>query len=58
MLQHANNLGNNLSIDYGTFHGAEQFWASHAGEEWSVADPLPKRVEEVLKSSLPPRLFG
>jgi hypothetical protein len=58
MLQHANNLGNNLSIDYGTFHGAEQFWASHAGEEWSVADPLPKRVEEVLESSLPPRLFG
>jgi hypothetical protein len=58
MLQHMVVLGSQLTIDYGTFNGTGQFWDSHAGEEYSVADPGKKsRIEEVVKSMLPARLF-
>jgi hypothetical protein len=58
MLQHTDNLNTTLSIDYGKFEGAEQWWSSRAGEEWSVADPGPKPgIEEVVKSILPAKLF-
>jgi hypothetical protein len=59
MLHHANDLDTTLSIDYGKFDGAEQFWMCHAGEECFVADPCPKMVEleDVVRSILPAKLF-
>jgi hypothetical protein len=58
MIQNVLEFGNRLQFEYGNVEGAEQFWESYAGMEWSVADPGPKLgIDEVVKSMLPAALF-
>jgi hypothetical protein len=59
MIQNVQELGSDLSLDYGDVEGAEQFWESYAGHEWSVADPRSQPgIEDVVKSMLPASLFS
>lgn len=58
MQQNTQDLANSLNLYYGGIGGPEQFWECYAGEEWTVFDHGTKvRIEEVLESMLPARLF-
>ncbi|VUC29161.1 unnamed protein product [Clonostachys rosea] len=36
-----------LDLDYGNFFGADEFWISIPGEEWTATDPLSSAVETI-----------
>jgi len=59
MKQNTPEMAKSLNLDYGDIKGADQFWESYSGQEWSVANPGPKPgIEEVVKSMLPASLFS